>query len=116
MPKRKTVITPKNAPAPLFKDGLPLQAFAIMDSNDPAQWQLPHHNKQVIRALSGHIGIERTVDWQLLEKAVLLLSRYGDEGRCVIADPQLIINAARHLAGHYRAAGRQIPTALCVLI
>jgi hypothetical protein len=93
-----------------------MQAFAIMDYADPQQWQLPHHSRQITRALAGHIGIEQTVDWLLLEKAVLLLSRYGDEGRRVTADPALIINAARHLAGHYKKAGRQIPVTLCALV
>lgn len=102
---------------PMLKDGLPMQAFAIMGSgDDPEQWQLPHHSKLIIRALTGHTGIEQSVDWLLLEKCVTLLSRYGDEGRRVTADPALIINAARHLAGHYRKCGRQIPVTLCVLI
>jgi hypothetical protein len=43
-----------------------------------------------------------------------LISRYGIDGCRVIADPELIIAAAKHLAGHYRKAGKPIPTALCV--
>ena len=101
----------------LLKDGLPHQAYAIVgDPRSPDTWQLPHHTRQVSRAAQGKVGYEHTVDWLLLEKAVLLLSRYGDEGRRVTADPELIIQAARHLAGHYRKAGRQIHTTLCVLI
>ena len=68
-------------PAPL-NNSLPWQAFAIApDKSDPLSWQLPHHTREVRRAVSGKIGIEHTVDWLLLEKAALLLSRYGDEGK-----------------------------------
>jgi hypothetical protein len=109
--------TPGEKDMPLLKDGLPWQGFAIVpDRDDPAGWQLPHHTKEVKRAAQGKVGYEHTVDWLLLEKSVQLLSRFGDEGRRVTADPELIIQAARHLAGHFRKAGRQIPTALCVLI
>jgi hypothetical protein len=102
---------------PLLKDGLPLQAYAIaLDKEDPAGWQLPHHTKEVKRAVAGKIGYEHTVDWLLLEKSVQLISRFGDEGRRVTADPDLIIQAARHLAAHFRKGGRQIPVSLCVLI
>ena len=102
---------------PMLKDGLPVQAYAIApDKEDPAGWQLPHHTKEVKRAAQGKVGYEHTVDWLLLEKSVQLVSRFGDEGRRVTADPELIIQAARHLAAHFRKGGRQIPTALCVLI
>ncbi len=102
--------------SPPLKDGLPWQGFAIAPDKDNSEtWQLPHHTVGVQRAASG-AACERTVDWLLLEKAVLLLSRFGDEGRRVTADPELVIQAARHLAGHYRKAGRQVPDALCVLI
>lgn len=99
------------------RDGLPWQAFAIVpDKEKPETWQLPHHTEEVKRAVRGKAGYEHTVDWLLLDKACLLISRYGDEGRRVSADPELIIQGARHLAGHYRKAGRQIPSSLCVLI
>ena len=114
MKKKSTDVTQIEKIAPPLKDGLPRQAFAIVpDEKDPAGWQLPHHTKAV-RAAVGKV--EQTVDWLLLEKAVTLLSRFGDEGRRVTADPELIIQGARHLAGHYKKAGRQIPNALCVLI
>jgi hypothetical protein len=104
-------------PLPMLKDGMPWQAYAIVpDKEEPAGWQLPHHTKEVKRAAQGKVGYEHTVDWMLLEKSVLLLSRFGDEGRRVTADPELIIQGARHLAGHFRKGGRQIPNALCVLI
>jgi len=96
----------------LFKDGLPIDAYAIReDEFDTSTWQLPHHTKEL-----GRKPIEQTVDFVLLDHATLLLSRWGDSGVRCHADPELIILAARHLAGHYRAAGRQIPVALCVLI
>jgi hypothetical protein len=103
--------------APLL-DGLPWQAFAIVaDKADPSTWQLPHHTKAVKKAAAGKIGYEHTVDFGMLEACSLRLQRYGmnGEGR-VIADPQLIIDAARHLAAHYRKAGQQIPTILCALV
>jgi len=95
----------------LSKDGFPAQAFAIApDPKCPDGWQLPHHKLDVLE------DVEGSVDWLLLEKATLLLSLQGDEGRRIAADPALIIDAARHIAGHYRNAGKPIPTALCVLI
>jgi len=96
---------------PLLRDGLPAQAFAIApDPKCPDGWQLPHHKLDVLE------DVEGSVDWLLLEKAMLLLSLQGDEGRRIAADPALIIDAARHIAGHYRNTGKPIPTALCVLI
>jgi hypothetical protein len=96
---------------PLQKDGLSANAFAIApDPQYPDDWQLPHHARHVLKEVEG------SVDWLLIEKATLLLSLQGDEGRRVNADPALIIDAARHIAGHYRNAGKSIPTALCVLI
>jgi len=96
----------------LLKDGLSIDAYAIRaDEFDTATWQLPHHTRDL-----GRKPIEQTVDFVLLDHATLLLSRWGDQGVRCHADPELIILAARHLAGHYRAAGRTIPVALCVLI
>ena len=117
MKKKSTGVTKTEKIDPLMKDGLPWQGFAIVpDKQDPAGWQLPHHTREVKRAAIGKVGYEHTVDWLLLEKAVLLLSRFGDEGKRVTADPELIIQGARHLAGHYKKAGRCVPDALCVLI
>ena len=113
---KRSLTETQEPPTPL-KDGLPRQAYAIApDLEDSGGWQLPHHTKEVKRAAQGKVGYEHTVDWVLLEKATTLLSRYGYEGRRVTADPELIIQAARHLAGHYRKAGRQIPLTLCTLI
>ena len=102
---------------PPLQEGLPRQAYAIVEDPEmPGTWQLPHHTKLVKRAVIGKIGYEHTIDWPLLERAVLLLSRFGLEGKRAVAEPSQIIEAARHLAAHYRKAGRQIPDALCVLI
>ena len=95
----------------MLKDGLHMHAFAIFtDVDDTSTWQLPHHTK----TLGSPAKDEQTVDWLLVAQSVLLISRYGIDGRRVIADPELIILAAKHLAGHYRANGRPVPTALCV--
>jgi hypothetical protein len=102
---------------PLLQDGLPRQAFAIVEDPDlPGTWQLPHHTKQVKRAVLGKVGYEHTVDWPLLEQAVMSLSRFGLDGKRAIADPAQLIDAARHLAAHYRKANRPIPPTLCALI
>jgi len=105
--------SPKEPAKPLlFKDGLPIDAYAIRaDEYDTSTWQLPHHTKDISRK-----SVEQTVDIEMLEHCTLLLSRWGDNGVRCIADPELKILAARHLADHYRAAGRQPPVALCVLI
>jgi hypothetical protein len=95
----------------LNKEGLPITAYAIRaDEFDTSTWQLPHHTSHILR------DGEDSVDWTLLEKATLLLSMAGDEGRRISADPELIIEAARHIAEHYRKAGKSVPIALCVLI
>ena len=108
---RSTATKQSVEPAPILKDGLPMHAFAIFaDVDDTSTWQLPHHTK----TLGSAARDEQTVDWALAEKAVALISRYGLDGKRVIADPQLIIDAARHLAAHYRNSGKPIPTALCV--
>ena len=113
----RTKSTTAEKDGPPLKDGLPWQGFAIVpDRDDPQTWQLPHHTREVKRAAAGAAGIERTVDWMLAEKAVTMLSRFGCEGWRVTAEPELVIQAARHLAGHYKKAGRCIPDALCVLI
>ena len=100
---------PKNLA--LQKNGLPIHAYAIRpDEYDVSTWQLPHHTSSVLD------DVEASVDWQLIKKATLLVSLRGDEGRRISADPVLIIEAARHIAEHYRKAGLQVPIDLCVLI
>ncbi len=104
-PAKSKLKTKAPAEPKLFKNSLPIDAYAIReDEYDTSTWQLPHHTTS------------KAVDFALLDHATLLLSRWGDQGVRCHADPELIILAARHLADHYRAAGRQIPVALCVLI
>jgi len=98
------------------KDGLPWQAYALVaDREDPATWQLPHHTRQVYRSIKGKVGTEHTVDWELVPAAVAALSRQGFEGRRVQAGEELILEAAAHLAAHYRMAGKPLPDALAAL-
>jgi hypothetical protein len=102
---RQSDRTPEHPPPTLFKAGLPITAYAIReDEFDVSTWQLPHHKP------------DKSVDMEMMEICTRLLSRWGFNGSRCIADPALIIDAARHLADHYRAAGQQPPVALCVLI
>lgn len=102
---------------PLLKDGLPREAFAIMgDPDDPETWKLPHHTKSILRALRGKLDIEKTVDWDRMPAAVAALSPGGYRGQRVQATEGEKIDAARHLANHYRKAGRPIPDTLAVII
>ena len=95
---------------------LPWQAFAIAgDRNNPYTWKLPHHDRSIHRAIKGKIGMEHTVDWSLMPAAVALLSRAGLDGRRVEATENEIIDAARHLAVHFKKAGKPLPDALAVL-
>ena len=98
------------------KDDLPGEAFAIAgDADDPDSWKLPHHKKSILRALKGRLDIEKTVDWELMPAAVAALSPGGYRGRRVEASPEQILQAAKHLAGHYLKAGKPLPDTLAVL-
>ena len=109
-------MTAKERP-PETKEGLPREGFAITgDPEDPETWKLPHHKKSILRALRGRPDIEATVDWERMPAAVAALSPGGYRGRRVEASPGEIIQAARHLAGHYRKAGRSLPDTLAALI
>jgi hypothetical protein len=99
------------------KEGLPKEAFAIVgDPADPESWKLPHHKKTIFRALKGALDIEKTVDWERMPAAVAALSRSGYRGRRVDASPEEILGAARHLAAHYRNAGKPLPDTLAALV
>ena len=101
----------------ITKEGLPKEAFAIVgDPHNPETWKLPHHTRAIFRALQGRIDIEKTVDWNRMPAAVAALSRGGHRGERVKAEPGEIIKAARHLAAHYRKAGKSVPDTLAVLI
>ena len=99
------------------KDGLPREAFAIVgDPNDPDTWKLPHHKRSIYRALKGKLDIEKTVDWERMPAAVAALSPGGYRGQRVSASPEQVLNAARHLADHYRQADKPLPDTLAALV
>ena len=99
------------------KEGLPKEAFAIVgDPEDPETWKLPHHTRAIFRALSGRLNIEKTVDWQRMSAAVAALSAGGYRGQRVEASPEEILQAAKHLAAHYRNADKPLPDILAALV
>jgi len=99
------------------REGLPKEAFAIVgDPADPETWKLPHHKKSILRDLKGKLDIEKTVDWERMSAAVAALSPSGYRGRRVDASPEEILKAARHLADHYREAGKSLPDTLAALV
>ena len=99
------------------KEGLPEEAFAIVgDANDPETWKLPHHKKSIFRALRGKLDIEKTVDWERMPAAMAALSPGGYRGHRVDATPEQILQAAKHLAAHYRGAGKPLPDILAALV
>jgi len=99
------------------RDGLPKEAFAIVgDPEDTGTWKLPHHQKSIFRALRGKIDIEKTVDWERMPAAVAAMSSRGYCGQRVDASPGQIIQAAKHLATHYRQAGKPLPDTLAALV
>lgn len=108
-------MTTKEAPA-RHKEGLPKEAFAIVGDDDPESWKLPHHKRSIYRALKGKLDIEKTVDWERMSAAVAALSPTGYRGRRVAASPEEILEAARHLAEHYRKAKRSLPDTLAALV
>ncbi|MFH0914564.1 MAG: hypothetical protein V1849_04680 [Chloroflexota bacterium] len=109
-------MTVKNG-LPKTKEGLPQEAFAIVrDPKNPETWKLPHHTKDIFRALKGRLDIEKTVDWDRMPAAVAALSPGGYRGERVKAEAQEIIAAARHLAAHYRQAGKPVPDTLQALL
>jgi hypothetical protein len=99
------------------KEGLPKEAFAIVsDPDDPDTWKLPHHKRSIFRALKGKLDIEKTVDWERMPAAVAALSPGGYRGRRVDASPEQILQAAKHLADHYRKADKPLPDTLAALV
>lgn len=101
----------------ITKEGLPAEAFAIVgDEANPDTWKLPHHKKSILRALRGKLDIEQTVDWERMPAAVAALSPRGYRGQRVEASPEAILEAARHLAEHYRKAERPLPDTLAAMV
>ena len=101
----------------ITKDGLPREAFAIIgNAEDPETWQLPHHRKSITGATKRMSGIEKTVDWQLMPAAIAALSPKARGRQRVAASPGEILDAAKHLASHYRQAGKSLPDTLAALL
>ena len=99
------------------KDGLPQEAFAITGGpDDPDTWKLLHHKRSIYRALKGRLDMEKTVDWERMPAAVAALSPGGYRGRRVEASPEQILQAAKHLADHYRRADKPLPDTLAALV
>ncbi len=99
------------------REGLPEEAFAIVgDPEDPDTWKLPHHQKSIFRARRGRFDIEKTVDWERMPAAVAALSPRGYRGQRVAASPEQILQAAKHLAAHYRQADKSLPDTLAALV
>jgi len=102
---------------PRTKEGLLKEAFAIVgDPEDPESWKLPHHKRSIFRALQGKLDMEKTVDWERMPAAVAALSLRGYRGQRVDASPEEILKAAKHLASHYRKAGKPLPDTLAALV
>jgi len=102
---------------PETKEGLPKEAFAIIgEPAEPETWKLPHHKRSIFRALRGKLDIERTVDWERMPAAVAALSPGGYRGQRVDASPEQILQAAKHLATHYRKADKPLPDTLAALV
>ena len=99
------------------KEGLPKEAFAIVGNpEDPETWKLPHHKKSIFRALKGKFDIEKTVDWDQMGMAVVALLPSSNRIRRVEANPEAILEAARHLANHFGKAGKPLPDILAALV
>ncbi len=99
------------------REGLPVEAFTIVgDTGDPETWQLPHHKKSISRAQQGKLDIERTVDWERMPAVVATLSPRGYRGQRLAAGPEQILQAAKHLAAHYRKADKPLPDILAALV
>ena len=96
--------------------GLPAEAFAIVgDRKDPETWKLPHHKRSIVKARWSRLDIEQTVDWRQMGLAVSALSpRICGEDR-LYAGPEDTLEAACHLAEHYRKAGKPLPDTLAAM-
>ena len=102
---------------PRTKEGLPQEAFAIVGEPEDAEtWKLPHHQKSIFRALRGKFDIEKTLDWERMPAAVAALSPRGYRGQRVAVSPEQILQAAKHLAGHYQKADKPLPDTLAALV
>ena len=99
------------------KDGLPREAFALTGNpEEPDTWYLPHHKKSILRVQKGKAEVEDTVDWGQLEMVVEYLSPASRQRLVLQAEPGQIMEAAKHLAGHYQQAGKPLPDVLAALV
>ena len=99
------------------RDGLPAAAFAIVgDTADPSTWRLPHHTRAIFKTLAGRLNVEKTVDWDGVAVAVTALSPRNRGEKRIGASPEEVIGAVRHLADHYRKAGKSLPDILAALV
>jgi hypothetical protein len=102
---------------PKTKGGLHKEAFAIIgEPAEPETWKLPHHKRSIFRARRGKLDIEKTVDWEWMSAAVAALSPGGYRGQRADASPEQILQAAKHLAAHYRKADKPLPDTLAALV
>ena len=99
------------------RDGRSAGAFAIVgDPAEPETWWLLHHTRATPGTPANRRDMELPVDWGLLASAVAALSPRLRGERRVATDPGTIIAAARHLASHYREAGKPLPDILAALL
>ena len=68
-----------------------------------------------VRALKGAVDIEQTVDWDKVAAAVGMLTPLNKAERLRVS-PEGILEAANHLAGHYRKADKPLPDILAALV
>ena len=99
------------------EDGLPAEAFAIVGAlEEPDTWKLPHHKKSILKAARGRLDLEQTVNWDRMPAAVAALSPYGHGGQRIEANPEDILEAAKHLAEHYQKAEKPLPDILAAMV
>ena len=82
----------------------------------PSLATLLHHKKSVSRTIRRKLNIEKTVDWDRMAVAVAALSPKGHRGQKIDASPGEILQAAKHLAAHYRKANKPLPDILAALV
>jgi len=98
---------------------LPVEAFALIGNPDnPETWMFPHHRKGVHSAVKRKLDIEKTVDWDLVSKAVSALYYHyrSNYPPLLKMDSGEILLAAGHLAEHYRKADKPLPDILAALV
>lgn len=66
--------------------------------------------------MKSKISRENTVDWSMMQSCVRQLVMRGFDGQRITAVEIAIMDAARHLAGHYWWAFKPLPNDLTVLI